>query len=266
MTQSTSIKLFEDKNIRTLWDEDQEQWYFSVVDVIGVLTDSDYQHARNYWKVLKNRLKSEGNETVTNCNQLKMVAPDGKMRETDVATAEQLLRLVQSIPSKKAEPFKLWLARVGSERLDEIADPELAINRALETYARKGYSLDWINQRLKTIEVRKLMTDEWDKGGIKKGLEYAILTDEIYKGWAGMNSREYKKLKGLHKENLRDNMSNLELVLNMLAEATTTEIAKKEKPQGLSANIRVARKKIESKTGKPVLTGRNAKSLKKITK
>ena len=276
MAQSTSIKLFEDKNIRTLWDEDQEQWYFSVVDVIAVLTDSDYQHARNYWKVLKNRLKSEGNETVTNCNQLKMVAPDGKMRETDVATAEQLLRLVQSIPSKKAEPFKLWLARVGSERLDEIADPELAINRALETYARKGYSLDWINQRLKTIEVRKLMTDEWDKGGIKKGLEYAILTDEIYKGWAGMNSREYKKLKGLHKENLRDNMSNLELVLNMLAEATTTEIAKKEKPRGLSANIRVARegasvagdarKKIESKTGKPVLTGRNAKSLKKITK
>ena len=276
MAQSTNIKLFEDKNIRTLWDEDQEQWYFSVVDVIGVLTDSDYQHARNYWKVLKNRLKSEGNETVTNCNQLKMVAPDGKMRETDVATAEQLLRLVQSIPSKKAEPFKLWLARVGSERLDEIADPELAINRALETYARKGYSLDWINQRLKTIEVRKLMTDEWDKGGIKKGLEYAILTDEIYKGWAGMNSREYKKLKGLHKENLRDNMSNLELVLNMLAEATTTEIAKKEKPQGLSANIHVARegasvagdarKKIESKTGKPVLTGRNAKSPKKITK
>ena len=276
MAQSTSIKLFEDKNIRTLWDENQEQWYFSVVDVVAVLTDSDYQHARNYWKVLKNRLKSEGNETVTNCNQLKMVAPDGKMRKTDVATTEQLLRLVQSIPSKKAEPFKLWLARVGSERLDEIADPELAINRALETYARKGYSLDWINQRLKTIEVRKLMTDEWDKGGIKKGLEYAILTDEIYKGWAGMNSREYKKLKGLHKENLRDNMSNLELVLNMLAEATTTEIAKKEKPRGLSANIRVARegasvagdarKKIESKTGKPVLTGRNAKSLKKITK
>ena len=170
-----------------------------------------------------------------------MVAPDGKMRETDVATAEQLLRLVQSIPRKKAEPFKLWLARVGSERLDEIADPELAINRALETYARKGYSLDWINQRLKTIEVRKLMTDEWDKGGIKKGLKYTILMDEIYKGWSGMNSREYKKLKGLHKENLRDNMSNLEMVLNMLAEATTTEIEKKEKPRRLSANIRVAR-------------------------
>ncbi len=274
MTQSTSIKLFEDKNIRTLWDEDQEQWYFSVVDVIAVLTDS--ANPRHYWNVLKGRLKEEGNQSVTNCDQLKFQAADGKYYLQDAATAEQLLRLVQSIPSKKAEPFKLWLARVGSERLDEIADPELAINRALETYARKGYSLDWINQRLKTIEVRKLMTDEWDKGGIKKGLEYAILTDEIYKGWAGMNSREYKKLKGLHKENLRDNMSNLELVLNMLAEATTTEIAKKEKPRGLSANIRVARegasvagdarKKIESKTGKPVLTDRNAKSPKKITK
>ena len=190
MTQSTSIKLFEDKNIRTLWDEDQEQWYFSVVDVIAVLTDS--ANPRHYWNVLKGRLKEEGNQSVTNCDQLKFQAADGKYYLQDAATAEQLLRLVQSIPSKKAEPFKLWLARVGSERLDEIADPELAINRALETYARKGYSLDWINQRLKTIEVRKLMTDEWDKGGIKKGLEYAILTDEIYKGWAGMNSREYK--------------------------------------------------------------------------
>ena len=271
-----AIKLFEDKNIRTLWDEKEEQWYFSIVDIVGVLTDSDYQQARNYWKVLKNRLKSEGNETVTNCNQLKMLAPDGKMRETDVGDAEQILRLVQSIPSKKAEPFKQWLARVGSERLDEIADPEIAINRALETYAKKGYSLDWINQRLKTIEVRKLLTDEWDHGGVKKGVEYAILTDEIYKGWTGMNTRQYKKLKGLYKENLRDNMSNLELVLNMLAEATITEIAKKEKPYGLSENLRVARegasvagdarKKIESKTGKPVLTGRNAKELKKITK
>ena len=276
MTQLTSIKLFEDKNIRTLWDDKVEKWYFSVVDIISVLTDSDYQQARNYWKVLKNRLKSEGNETVTNCNQLKMLAPDGKMRKTDVGDAEQILRLVQSIPSKKAEPFKQWLARVGSERLDEIADPEIAINRALETYAKKGYSLDWINQRLKTIEVRKLLTDEWDRGGVKKGVEYAILTDEIYKGWAGINSRQYKKLMGLHKENLRDNMSNLELVLNMLAEATITEIAKKEKPHGLSENLRVARegasvagdarKKIEAKTGKPILTGRNAKELKKITK
>jgi hypothetical protein len=174
MTQLTSIKLFEDKNIRTLWDDKAEKWYFSVVDIISVLTNSDYQQARNYWKVLKNRLKSEGNETVTNCNQLKMLAPDGKMRETDVGDAEQILRLIQSIPSKKAEPFKLWLARVGSERLDEITDPEIAINRALETYARKGYSLDWINQRLKTIEVRKLLTDEWDRGGVKKGIEYAI--------------------------------------------------------------------------------------------
>jgi len=194
MTQLTSIKLFEDKNIRTLWDDKAEKWYFSVVDIISVLTNSDYQQARNYWKVLKNRLKSEGNETVTNCNQLKMLAPDGKMRETDVGDAEQILRLVQSIPSKKAEPFKQWLARVGSERLDEIADPEIAINRALETYAKKGYSLDWINQRLKTIEVRKLLTDEWDRGGVKKGVEYAILTDEIYKGWTGMNTRQYKKV------------------------------------------------------------------------
>lgn len=272
MTQSTSIKLFEDKNIRTLWDEKAEQWYFSIVDVISVLIDSDYQRARNYWKVLKNRLKTEGNQSVTNCNQLKMQAADGKYYNTDIGDAEQILRLVQAIPSKKAEPFKLWLARVGAERLDEIADPEITINRALETYARKGYSPEWINQRLKTIEVRKLMTDEWDKAGIKKGVEYAILTDEIYKGWTGMNTREYKNFKGLHKENLRDNMSNLELVLNMLAEATITEIAKKEKPHGLSENIRIAReganiagearKNIESKTGKPVITANNSKTLK----
>jgi len=269
-----AIKLFEDKNIRTRWDDKEEKWYFSIVDVIAALTQST--DATAYWRKLKQRLKEEGNETVTNCHALKMIAQDGKSRLTDVANPEQLLRLIQSIPSKKAEPFKQWLARVGSDRLDEIADPELAINRALEIYARKGYSLDWINQRLKTIEVRKFLTDEWDRGGIKKGVEYAILTDEIYKGWAGINSREYKKLKGLHKENLRDNMSNLELVLNMLAEATITEIAKKEKPHGLSENLRVARegasvagdarKKIEAKTGKPILTGRNAKELKKITK
>lgn len=274
MVQSTSIKLFEDKNIRTLWDDKVEKWYFSVVDVIAVLTDS--ANPRHYWNVLKSRLKEEGNQSVTNCDQLKFRAADGKYYLQDAATVEQLLRIIQSIPSKKAEPFKQWLARVGSERLDEIADPEIAINRALETYAKKGYSLDWINQRLKTIEVRKLLTDEWDRGGVKKGVEYAILTDEIYKGWTGMNTRQYKKLKGLHKENLRDNMSNLELVLNMLAEATITEIAKKEKPHGLSENLRVARegasvagdarKNIESKTGKPVLTGRNAKELKKITK
>ena len=277
MSKSTSIKLFENKNIRTLWDEEQEKWYFSVVDVVGVLTDQPTQNgARNYWKVLKHRLAAEGNQPVTICNQLKLMSQDGKMRETDVADAEQLLRLIQSIPSPKAEPFKLWLARVGSERMDEIIDPELAINRALETYAKKGYSLDWINQRLKTIEVRKLMTDEWDKGGIKKGQEYAILTDEIYQGWAGLNTRNYKKLKGLTKENLRDNMTNLELVLNMLAEVSTTEIAKKESPKGLTENVKVARKgasvagnarrDIESKTGKPAISGRSAKGLKKITK
>ncbi|MDR2685858.1 MAG: hypothetical protein LBB23_03760 [Rickettsiales bacterium] len=272
---NTRIKLFEDKNIRTLWDDKAEKWYFSVVDVVGVLTDQPTQDgARNYWKVLKHRLNEEGSQLVTNCNQLKMQSSDGKFYLTDAADAEQILRLVQSIPSKKAEPFKLWLAKVGSERLDEIADPELAINRALETYARKGYSLDWINQRLKTIEVRKLMTDEWDKGGITKGREYAILTDEIYKGWAGLSTRDYKRLKGLTKANLRDNMSNLELVLNMLAEATTTEIAQKKNPQGLNENMDVARegsqaaglarKHIEKQTGAPIITGQNAKSLKKI--
>lgn len=274
MAQSTSIKLFEDRNIRTLWDEDAERWYFSVIDVVGVLTDSANPGA--YWRKLKQRLKEEGNQSVTNCHELKFRAADGKFYAQDAATAEQLLRLIQSIPSKKAEPFKLWLARIGSERLDEIADPELAINRALETYARKGYSLDWINQRLKTIEVRKMMTDEWDKGGIKKGQEYAILTDEIYKGWAGLSTKNYKRLKGLTKENLRDNMTNLELVLNMLAEVTTTDLAKEEKPKGLSENIRVARKgasvaevarkEYENRTGKPAISGRNARELKKITK
>lgn len=272
MTQSTAIKLFEEKNVRTIWDDVAEQWYFSVVDVIAILTDST--NPRHYWTVLKGRLKDEGNQSVTNCDQLKFQAADGKFYLQDAATTEQLLRLIQSIPSKKAEPFKLWLARVGSERLDEIADPELAINRALETYARKGYSLDWINQRLKTIEVRKMMTDEWDKGGIKKGQEYAILTDEIYKGWAGLNTREYKKLKNLTKENLRDNMTNLELVLNMLAEVTTTDLAKDEKPRGLTENLKVARrgahianvarKEYERGTGRPAISGNNAKELKKI--
>lgn len=272
MSQSTNIKLFEDKNIRTLWDEVAEKWYFSVVDVVGILAGSD--NPRKYWSVLKTRLNQEGNQTATNCSQLKMVGADGKMRETDVADTEQILRLIQSIPSPKAEPFKLWLAKVGSDRIDEMADPELAITRALEYYAKKGYSLDWINQRLKTIEVRKQLTDEWDKGGIKNGLEYALLTDELYSGWAGLSTREYKKLKGLHKENLRDNMSNLELVLNMLAEATTTEIAKDKKPHGLMQNMDIARqgaqatglarKHIESQTGRPVITGRNVSALKKI--
>ena len=270
MTQSTSIKLFQDKNIRTIWDDVAEKWYFSVVDVVGILAESD--NPTTYWRVLKHRLIKEGNETVTNCNGLKMKSPDGKMRETDVADTEQLLRIIQSIPSPKAEPFKLWLAKVGSDRIDEMADPELAITRALEYYARKGYSLDWINQRLKTIEVRKQLTDEWDKGGIKKGLEYALLTDELYSGWAGLNAREYKKLKGLFKENLRDNMSNMELVLNMLAEVTTTELAKKANPKGFSENMKIAkrggtaagraRREIEKETGTPVITSTNAKNLK----
>ena len=270
MAPSTSIKLFEDKNIRTLWDDVAEKWYFSIVDVIGILTDSADPGA--YWRKLKQRLKEEGNQSVTNCHALKLQSADGKYYLQDAADAEQLLRLIQSVPSKKAEPFKLWLAKVGSDRIDEMADPELAITRALEYYAKKGYSLDWINQRLKTIEVRKQLTDEWDKGGISKGLEYALLTDELYSGWAGLNAREYKKLKGLHKENLRDNMSNLELVLNMLAEATTTELAEQQKPKGLGQNMEVARegaavagnarKEIESKTGKSVITGQNAKRLK----
>ena len=269
---ANSIKLFEDKNIRAHWDEENEKWYFSVTDVVGILAGSN--NPRKYWSVLKTRLNSEGNQTATNCSQLKMLSADGKMRETDVADTEQILRLIQSIPSPKAEPFKLWLARTGSERIDEMADPEIAINRALESYAKKGYSLDWINQRLKTIEVRKLLTDEWERGGIKQGQEYAILTDEIYKTWAGRNTREYKKLKNLTKENLRDNMTNLELILNMLAEATTTEIAQDENPKGMAENLKVvqrgasaatdARKRIETETGRPVITGANAKGLKRI--
>jgi hypothetical protein len=275
MNQSTSIKLFEDRKVRTLWDDESEKWYFSVHDVIAILTNQpDYEKVRNYWKWLRNKLRQEGSELGSIATQLKMLAPDGKMRNTDVGDTEQVFRLVQTIPSPKAEPFKLWLAHVGSERLDEIADPELAINRALETYAKKGYSLDWINQRLKTIEVRKFMTDEWDKGGIKKGQEYAILTDEIYKGWAELNARAYKRLKGLTKESLRDNMTNLELVLNMLAEVSTTEFAQKESPKGLVENVRVARKgasvagdarrKIEEGTGKSSISGHNAKERKKI--
>jgi prophage antirepressor-like protein len=213
------ILLFEDKRIRTAWDEEKEEWYFSIVDVCSVLTDSDYQTARNYWKVLKNRLKKEGNQSVTTCNQLKMQSTDGKYYDTDVGSTEQILRLIQSVPSKKAEPFKMWLAMVGKERIDETVDPELTIERALETYLKKGYTREWINQRLQAIQVRKELTDEWDAHGVQKGVEYAILTDEISKAWAGLTTREYKKLKGLKKENLRDNMSTLELVLNMLAEA-----------------------------------------------
>lgn len=271
-----SLKLFENQSIRTNWDEEAEKWYFSVVDVIAALTDSDYQKARNYWKVLKNRLKSEGNETVTNCNQLKMVAPDGKMRLTDVADTEQLLRLIQSIPSKKAEPFKLWLASVGSQRIDEIADPEIAIQRALRYYQKMGYSPEWVTQRLKSIEIRKDLTNEWDKAGVKQGLEYALLTDEITRAWSGMKTREYKLHKGLHKESLRDNMTNAELVLNMLAELSTTEIARKENPKGFKENMNVAsrggnvarqaRLTLEQETGKSVVTGQNAKLLQNVDK
>jgi hypothetical protein len=272
MTKETAIKLFEQKQVRAIWDENKEKWYFSIIDVINILTEQkDIQGARNYWKVLKHRLLKEGNETVTNCNRLKMKAVDGKMRFTDVADTEQLLRLIQSIPSKKAEPFKQWLAKVGAERIDEIEDPELAFERAMETYLKKGYSVNWINQRLKSIEIRKELTDEWDKRGVKKGLEYALLTDEITKAWSGLTTKQYKQLKKLKKENLRDNMTNLELVFNMLAEASTTEISKKEKPKNFIENKEVAqkggkvanaaRKQLEKTTKKKVVTSKNAKQL-----
>ena len=229
MKKQSAIKVFNDKKIRTLWNEDKEKWYFSIIDIIAVLTES--VDANAYWRKLKQRLKEEGNETVTNCHGLKMIAPDGKMRLTDVADTEQLFRLIQSVPSPKAEPFKMWLAKVGRERIDEIEDPEIGIERIMDTYLRKGYSKEWVNQRLKSIEVRKDLTDEWDKCGVKKSQEYAILTDEITKAWAGVTTKQYKKLKDLKKENLRDHMTNLELVLNMLAEATTTEISKKKEPK-----------------------------------
>jgi len=272
MTKETAIKLFNDKKIRTHWDEEQEKWYFSIVDVVGVLTDQPhFQGARNYWKVLKSRLLKEGNETVTNCNRLKFIAEDGKMRLTDVADTEQLFRLIQSIPSPKAEPFKLWLAQVARERIDEIEDPEIGIDRLMETYLRKGYSTAWINQRLKSIEIRKELTDEWDNRGVKKGQEYAILTDEISKAWSGFNTKQYKAFKNLKKENLRDHMTNLELVLNMLAEATTTEISKEKNPETFEDSRKIAkqggtiagntRKEIEAKTGKKIVSKLNAKQL-----
>ena len=264
MTKETAIKLFEEQQIRSVWSDEEEKWYFSVVDIIAILSgQEDFQAARNYWKVLKNRLKKEGNETVTNCNRLKIQAQDGKMRLTDVADTEQLFRLIQSIPSPKAEPFKLWIAKVARERIDEIEDPEIGIDRLMKTYLKKGYSKEWVNQRLKSIEVRKDLTDEWDKRGVKKGQEYAILTDEITKAWSGLSVKEYKNHKDLKKENLRDDMSNLELVLNMLAEATTTEISKEKKPKTFTENKKIAnqggtiagntRKEIEEKTGKKVV-------------
>ena len=275
MAQNDNIQLFEDKRIRTAWDEEKEEWYFSVVDVVAVLTDQpDYQAARNYWKVTKKRLKDEGNETVTACNQLKMTASDGKKRLTDVADTEQLLRIIQSIPSPKAEPFKLWLAQVGRERIEETIDPELTIDRALETYLKKGYSREWINQRLQAIQVRKELTDEWDARGVQKGVEYAILTDEISRAWSGMSTRQYKNLKGLKKENLRDNMTTLELVLNMLAEATTTQFSRDRKPTTFQENLAVAkaggqvagrtRKDIESQSDTPVITAKNAAQLNQV--
>lgn len=267
MDKDNSIKLFEQKTIRTQWDDEQEKWYFSVIDVVGVLTESI--NPRKYWSVLKTRLKKEGSELATNCSQLKLLSSDGKYYKTDVADTEQLLRLIQSIPSPKAEPFKMWLAQVGRERIDETADPELAIDRALETYLKKGYSADWVNQRLKTIEVRKALTDEWDARGVKKGQEYAILTDEITRAWSGKTTRQYKLFKGLKKENLRDNMTNVELILNMLAEASTTEISQTEQPETFEENRHVAQKggkvakaarvQLEKTTGKRVVTSQNAK-------
>ena len=267
MTQKQAIQLFEERKVRTVWDDDAGKWYVSIVDVIAVLTES--KDAAAYWRKLKQRLKAEGNETVTNCHGLKMTAPDGKMRLTDVADVEQLFRLVQSIPSPKAEPFKLWLSSLARERLEEIDDPEQGIDRMLEYYHRKGYSENWINQRLKSIEVRKELTDEWERRGIKKGQEYATLTDIITLGWSGMTTRQYKQYKGLKTESLRDNMTNLELVLNMLAEATTTEISKERKPRTAAANRAVAaqggriagntRREIEAQTGKRIVSPLTAK-------
>ncbi|MFH1049378.1 MAG: Bro-N domain-containing protein [bacterium] len=275
----SNIKLFETKKVRTHWDEEQEKTYFSIVDVIEILTDSP--NPNNYWKVLKHRLKKEGSELVTNCNQLKMQSSDGKFYKTDVADTEQLLRLIQSIPSPKAEPFKQWLAMVGYERIEETEDPELTIDRAMETYLRKGYSKEWINQRLKSIEVRKELTDEWENRGVRKGEEFAILTDEITRGWSGFTTKQYKQFKELKKEGLRDNMTNLELVLNMLAEATTTEISKEKNPKTFDDSKTIAkqggkiagdtRKAIEEKSGKRVVSKLNAKKFledkkKKLTK
>ena len=277
MAQNDKIQLFEDKRIRTAWDEEKEEWYFSIVDVVAVLTDQpDQRGASNYWAKLKQRLKEEGaDQLLTNCQQLKMRSPkDGKRYNTDVADTEQLLRIIQSIPSPKAEPFKLWLSQVGRERIEETIDPELTIDRALETYLKKGYSREWINQRLQAIQVRKELTDEWDARGVQKGVEYAILTDEISRAWSGMSTRQYKNLTGLKKENLRDNMTTLELVLNMLAEATTTQFSRDRKPTTFQENLAVAkaggqvagrtRKDIESQSDTPVITAKNAAQLNQV--
>ena len=272
MENKNAIQLFEDQPIRAAWDEEKEEWYFSVVDVCQVLSGTD--NPRRYWSDLKRKLKAEGSELYEKIVQLKMKASDGKKRMTDVADTEQLLRIIQSIPSPKAEPFKLWLAQVGRERIEETIDPELAIDRALETYLKKGYTREWINQRLQAIQVRKELTDEWQDRGVQKGVEYAILTDEITRAWSGMSTRQYKRLKGLKKENLRDNMTTTELVLNMLAETSTTDISKAEQPQSFSKNMDVARKggevagiarkALEERTGKPVITAKNASQLNAI--
>ena len=269
MGNKDTMQFFENKKIRSVWDAEKEEWFFSIVDVVAVLTESP--NPQTYWRVLKKRLKDEGNETVTNCNGLKMTAPDGKKRMTDVANTEQLLRIIQSIPSPKAEPFKLWLAEVGKERIEETIDPELTIDRALETYLKKGYSREWINQRLQAIQVRKELTDEWTDRGVKKGREFAILTDEITRAWSGLSTRQYKDFKGLKKENLRDNMSTTELVLNMLAETSTKDISKAEKPETFEENVSVAkagggiagiaRKALEERIGKSVITSENAVQL-----
>jgi BRO family, N-terminal domain len=267
--KNAAIKLFEEKQVRSIWSEEEDKWYFSVIDIISILTESE--RPRKYWSDLKSKLKKEGSELSEKIGQLKMKSEDGKMRITDIADTEQLFRLIQSIPSPKAEPFKLWIAKVARERMDEIEDPEIGIERLLETYLKKGYSKEWINQRLKSIEVRKELTDEWDQRGVKKGQEYAILTDEITKAWSGLSVKEYKNHKDLKKENLRDNMTNLELVLNMLAEASTTEISKEKKPKTFHQNKVIAkqggtiagntRKEIEEKTGKKIVSTISAKKI-----
>ena len=272
MENQDSIQLFENQQIRTAWDTEKEEWYFSIVDVIGVLTDqADARHAAKYWSVLKTRLKQEGSQLTTNCSQLKMTAADGKKRLTDVADTEQLLRIIQSVPSSKAEPFKVWLAQVGRERVEETIDPELTIERALETYLKKGYPREWINQRLQAIQVRKELTDEWQGRGVKKGIEYAILTDEITRAWSGMSTRQYKQLKGLKKENLRDHMSTTEIILNMLAETATKDISRQAQPKNFEENQQVARRggriagnarrELEQETGQSVITSANAAQL-----
>ena len=269
MTQKQAIQLFEQKKVRTVWDTDKEKWWFSIVDVVAVLTDSP--NPRNYWKVLKHRLIKEGNETVTNCNQLKLQAEDGKKRLTDVADTEQLFRLIQSIPSPKAEPFKQWMAQVAAKRIDQMQDPELSIEQAVADYRRLGYSEAWINQRIKSIEVRKHLTDEWKRAGLEEGVQFASLTDIIYRQWSGLSAKEYKQLKGLKKENLRDNMTDLEIAINMLAEATTTQISRNENPKGMVESAGIARrggavandarKAVERETGQSVVSPLNAKQI-----